>query len=147
MDVQKVDEGALAVAPTREDLERLEAVMLTMPQAEIETEHTYGPGFYARTITIPKGVTLTGKVHSTEHIFMVIKGDITLVTENGRKRVQGPYQVVCAPGTKRAGYAHEDTVCTNIHITDETDLVVLERLLIDNSARVLEVSEQPKLED
>jgi hypothetical protein len=78
---------------------------------------------------------------------MVIKGDITLVTEQGRKRVQGPYQVVCAPGTKRAGHAHTETVCTNIHITEETDLVALERLLIDNSARVLDVSELTKLED
>ena len=84
-------------------------------------------------ITIPAGATVTGKVHSTEHIFMVIKGDITLVTEHGRKRVQGPYQCVCAPGTKRAGHAHTDVVCTNIHITDETDLTALELLLIDNS--------------
>ena len=120
--------------PTREAIEKLEAEMRQMPQIEIPVEHSFGPGFYARTITIPAGVTLTGKVHTTEHIFMVIKGDITLVTEHGRKRVQGPYQAVCQPGTKRVGYAHTDTVCTNIHITDETDLAALELLLIDNSA-------------
>lgn len=119
--------------PTREAINRLENEMRGMPQVDIQTEHSFGPGFYARTIVIPAGVTLTGKVHSTEHIFMVIKGDITLVTEHGRKRVQGPYQAVCQPGTKRVGYAHTEVVCTNIHITDETDLCVLERLLIDNS--------------
>lgn len=118
---------------SRSAIDRLEADMRAMPQIELDTAHTFGPGFYARTITIPAGVTLTGKVHSTEHIFMVISGDITLVTEHGRKRVQGPYQCVCAPGTKRAGYAHSETVCTNIHITNETDLTALERLLIDNS--------------
>lgn len=119
--------------PTRAAIQHLEDTMLAMPQIEIPTEHSFGPGFYARTITVPAGATLTGKVHSTEHIFMVIKGDITLVTEHGRKRVQGPFQAVCQPGTKRVGYAHTDTVCTNIHITDETDLAALELLLIDNS--------------
>lgn len=133
--------------PTRDDIQRLEDKMRTMPQVDIPTEHSFGPGFYARTITIPAGATLTGKIHSTEHIFMVISGDITLVTEHGRKRVQGPYQAVCQPGTKRVGYAHTETVCTNIHITDETDLAALELLLIDNSAdqTALGASEQPKL--
>jgi hypothetical protein len=73
---------------------------------------------------------LVGKVHATEHIFMVIKGDITLVTEDGRKRVQAPYQAVCRPGIKRAGYAHTEVICANIHITDETDLDKLEADLI-----------------
>lgn len=133
--------------PTREAIQKLEDTMRAMPQIEIPTEHSFGPGFYARTITIPAGATLTGKVHSTEHIFMVVKGDITLVTEHGRKRVQGPFQAVCRPGTKRVGYAHTDTVCTNIHITDETDLTALELLLIDNSADqpALGAPEQPKL--
>lgn len=133
--------------PTREAISHLESLMMAMPQIDIPTEHSFGPGFYARTITIPAGATLTGKVHATEHIFMVVKGDITLVTEHGRKRVQGPYQVVCQAGVKRVGYAHTDTVCTNIHITDETDLAALELLLIDNSADqpALETAEQPKL--
>lgn len=104
--------------------------MREMDTIEIPTEHTFGPGFYARTITIPKGATLTGKVHATEHIFIVSRGDITLVTEDGRRRVQAPFQTVCRPGLKRAGYAHEETVCTNIHITDETDLLRLEADLI-----------------
>lgn len=127
--------------PTREAIEKLESVMRTMPQIDIPTDHSFGPGFYARTVTIPAGATLTGKVHKTEHIFMVIKGDITFVTEHGRKRVQGPYQVVCPPGTKRVGYAHTDVVCTNIHITDETDLERLESTLIDNSVCALETSD------
>lgn len=116
---------------TREQIERLELTMRDMPQAEVPTDHTFGPGFYARTITIPAGCTLTGKVHATEHIFMVSKGDITLVTEDGSRRVQAPFQVVCRPGLKRAGYAHTETVCTNIHITAETDLLRLEAALIE----------------
>ena len=111
-------------------VERLESAMHELPQVEIPVSHGFGPGFYARTITIPEGVTLTGKVHATEHIFMVTKGDITLITDEGVKRVQAPYQAICKPGMKRAGYAHSETVCVNIHITNETDLAKLEAELI-----------------
>lgn len=121
----------LAECVTREQIMRLEDVIRDMPQAQIEPVHTFGPGFYARTITIPAGCTLVGKVHATEHIFMVSKGDITLATEDGNRRVQAPFQIVCRPGMKRAGYAHTETVCTNVHITTETDLARLESDLIE----------------
>lgn len=132
MDVA-VQDAALCGAPSKAGIERLEHEMLKMPQVEIKTEHTFGPGFYARTITIPAGTVLTGKVHRTEHIFMVVKGDITLITEEGRVRVQGGYQTISKPGTKRAGYAHTEVVCTNVHITEEKDLVKLEQQLIENA--------------
>ena len=119
---------------TRSKIDRLESVMRDMPQAEIPVTHTFGPGFYARTITAPAGATIVGKIHATEHIFMVIKGDITLVTEDGEMRVQAPFQTVCRPGMKRAGYTHAETVCTNIHITTETDLQKLESTLISAPA-------------
>lgn len=117
--------------PTREQINRLESRLLEMPQAEILTEHTFGPGFYARTITLPEGTVLTGKVHATEHIFLLSKGEMTLVTEQGRMTVKAPFQVVARPGTKRAGYAHTESVCTNLHITTETDLAKLEADLIE----------------
>lgn len=126
--------AALAAAhfPTRAQIDRIESDMRAMPDAQIEipVEHTFGPGFYARTVTIPAGATVVGKVHATEHIFMVVKGDITLVTDGARRRVQAPFQMVCAPGVKRAGHAHTECVCTNVHITTETDLGKLEAALI-----------------
>lgn len=127
-------ELGVEVAPSRAQIVRLEQELLKHPQADIQTEHTFGPGFYARTIMLAPGTVLTGKVHATEHIFILSKGDITLVTEDGRKRVQAPFQAVCRPGTKRAGYAHTEVICTNVHITFETDLAKLEAELIEPEA-------------
>lgn len=109
----------------------LERAMLDMPQVEIPTMHDFAPGLYIRTIEIPAGTVLTGQVHTTEHIFIVSKGDLTIATEDGLRRVQAPFQMVCRPGLKRAGYAHTDVVCTNVHITPETDLSKLEALLVE----------------
>lgn len=117
-------------APTLGQIQRLEAEIRALPQVEIPTDHTFAPGLYVRTITVPKGATLTGKVHATDHIFIISKGDMTLVTDCGRQRVQAPFQCIGRAGVKRAGYAHEETVCTNVHITDLTDLDALEAALI-----------------
>jgi hypothetical protein len=123
----------VAERPTRDQIVRLEDELRKLPhQLDVDamTQHTFGPGFYARTITIPAGAVLTGKVHATEHIFIVSKGELTVVTEEGRKHIKAPYQAVCRAGMKRAGYAHTEVVCTNVHITSETDLDRLEAELI-----------------
>lgn len=118
----------------RAQIDRLEAALLSMPQAEIETTHTFGPGFYARTIRVPAGTVLTGFVHKTEHIFILSQGEMNVATEDGMHRVRAPFQMVCRPGLKRAGHALTECVCTNVHITTETDLGKLEAELIEKPA-------------
>lgn len=130
---QDADLADVRMASRIVDLER---AMLDMPQVELPTMHDFAPGLYIRTIEIPAGTVLTGHAHKTEHLFIVSKGDLTIATEDGMRRVQAPFQMVCRPGLKRAGYAHTDVVCTNVHITPETDLAQLEAQLI----------ERPKLE-
>jgi hypothetical protein len=124
----------LAPAPSRAQIQHLEAEMRKLPQLEIEPQHTFGPGFYARTITIPAGATLTGKVHATEHVFILSKGELLVVTEEGRQLLKAPCQLVCRAGLKRAGHAITEVVCTNVHITSETDLAKLEATLIEAEA-------------
>lgn len=116
--------------PTREQIYRLEAELRALPQADVPTDHTFGPGFYARTIHLKAGTTLTGKVHATEHIFIVSAGELLVATEDGQAHIKAPFQMVCRPGLKRAGHALTDVICTNVHITTETDLDKLEAELI-----------------
>lgn len=123
-------------------IEALEAELKKMPQLEHKTEHTFGPGFYARTITVPAGATLTGRVHTTEHIFFLSKGEMLLATDEGRMHVTAPYQAVCRPGLKRAGHAMTECVCTNVHITTETDLLKLEADLVEPEIKALDAPEE-----
>lgn len=123
--------GLMAQAPLRAQIDRLEAEMRDMPQAAIKTTHTFGPGFYCRTIELDAGITLVGKVHSTEHVFLLSKGTLLVVTEDGEQELRAPCQLVCRAGLKRAGHAVTDCVVTNVHITTETDLVKLEAMLIE----------------
>lgn len=125
---------ALPSVPTRAQIDRLEEELLKHPQVEIPPRHYFAAGLYAREITIPAGTMLTGKIHRTEHLNIISKGDITVWTEDGMKRLQAPFCLVSRPGTKRVGYAHTDTVWTTIHATTETDLEALEHELIEPAA-------------
>ena len=136
----------LAQAPSRAQISQFEQELRKLPQFDVPTDHTFGPGFYSRTIHLPAGATLTGKVHATEHIFILSKGELLVVTEDGRQHLKAPCQVVCRAGVKRAGYALTDVVCTNVHITEETDLERLEALLIEPEDDLLPADKAPALE-
>lgn len=114
----------------REKILALEAEMCKEEQVVIKPVHYFAKGLYAREIFIPKGVLLTGKIHRTEHLNIISKGDISVVTEEGTKRIKAPFTMISQPGTKRVGYAHEDTVWTTIHATGETDIDKIEHELI-----------------
>jgi hypothetical protein len=110
----------------RQKVFALEEKMLQMEQVELPVTHHFSPGVYARELFIPKGTVLTGKIHKYAQLNIMSKGDISVLTEDGIKRVQAPFTIVSPAGTKRIAYAHEDTIWTTIHGTDETDLEKLE---------------------
>ena len=124
---------AQASIPTREQIEQLEAQMRMMEQLPIPVRHYFADGLYAREITILAGTILTGKVHSTEHLNIVSQGRIAVWTEDGMKIVAAPCTLISRSGTKRVGFALEDTVWTTIHANPDnlTDLAALELALID----------------
>lgn len=128
--------------PTRAEIEHLEAAMRRLPQLEIETRHHFAEGLYAREITIPQGALVTGKVHRCEHLNIVSKGRIAVWTEDGMRIVEAPFTMVSRPGTKRVGYALEDTVWTTIHANaaNERDLDKLEAVLVE-PLKAIEASE------
>jgi hypothetical protein len=138
----------LALAPAGVDaldkILQLQAAMLRMEQAPIETSHTFCNGIYARKIVIPAGATLVGKIHKTEHLNIVAKGRIAVFTaDGGRRTVEAGDLVVGQPGTKRVGYALEDTVWVTLHATTETDLERLEAALIEDEQLLLRQQEKP----
>lgn len=116
----------------RDKLYELESQLLQRAQVDIPTEHLFAHGVYSRQVTVPKGVTLTGAIHKYSHINVILKGDISVATEFGVQRIKAPAIFVAPAGSKRAGYAHEETVFINIHGTHETDVEKLEVELVTN---------------
>lgn len=83
-------------------------------------------GTYAREITIPAGTLLTGKIHKYEQVNFLLRGEITVLTDDGFKRLVGPATVVSPAGTKRIAYTHTECVWTTVHSTELEDVDAIE---------------------
>ena len=119
-------------APTREQIERLQAEMVKHPQAEgLVTEHYFVPGMYCRRLFRPAGTLIVGKVHKHPHFFLCAKGEIIAWTEKGMKKLQAGDVVECKPGTKRITLATQDSIGVTIHKTEETELDKIELELVE----------------
>lgn len=116
--------------PSRNTLMQLQAAVSELPPAETPLRHYFAGGIYARELTIPAGVVVVGKIHKHEHLLIVSQGDVSILTEEGPRRVQAPCTLIGKPGIKRAAFAHSDTVVTCFHATDETDLDKIEAQFI-----------------
>lgn len=115
-------------------VERLESeIRAALPQVELTVRHHFSRGLYARELHISAGTVLTGEVHKFENLNIMSQGDLSVMTEDGIKRVQAPFTIVSPPGTKRAAYAHADTVWTTIHATDETDVEKIRQEVVVSS--------------
>ena len=118
---------------TYADLKRLEAEVAKLPQVDFPLQHEYIDGVYVRKGFIPANSVIVGKIHATEHVVIIVTGRILVVSQDGgRKELVAGDMFVSGPGTKRAGYALEDTVCINVHTNkdNDRDLAVLESKLI-----------------
>jgi len=93
-------------------------------------KHKFADGCYIREITMPKGALLTSKIHKITHPYFVLKGDVSVLTEEGVVRIKAPYSGITKAGTKRILYIHKDTVWTTVHVTKEKDLERIEEEII-----------------
>lgn len=130
----------------RQDITQLQDTMLQLEQVEIPIKNYFANGFYAREMTMPAGVALVGKIHKSEHLCIVSKGRVKVVSEEFEGIIEAPYTYVSKPGAKRAIYSLDETVWTTVHMTGTTDLDELENELIAESYQALESEQREKLE-
>ena len=108
----------------------LQKHMLAMPQTELETFHYFADGMYARVVPRLAGTLIVGKVHRREHFYIVTKGSVQVVTDEGTRVYSAGDVVVSRPGTKRAVLALEDSICMTVHRTNKHNLDKIEKELI-----------------
>lgn len=114
----------------RDSIFALQAEMAKLPQIELETEHFFADGMYARVLARPAGTLIVGKVHRRAHFYIVAKGKVAVVSDDGEKIYEAGSVIVSGPGAKRAVYALEDSVCLTVHRTKKRDLDAIERDLV-----------------
>jgi SET domain len=117
---------------TREGIERLQAVLLQIPQAQIVTVHSFFPGTYERTVIIPPWTVLSGAAHKTAYRVRLEKGVIAVNTDQGIQVLEAPYEFDAPAGMQRIGRVFEhEVVWVDIYDNpdDCRDIAVLEERL------------------
>lgn len=118
----------------RQKVEQLEAAMARLPQVHCPITHFTAPGQMARRIEIPAGTVVTGAVHKVEHLVVIAKGRLRIVTDEGTRDVVAGDVITCMPGMKNAVTALEDSAWVNVFATEETDPDRLVELMTESKA-------------
>lgn len=130
--------AALPAVPTREQITRLQSAMLPTQIALPEPGHHFAPGLYLRTLLVPAGQVIVGKIHKHAHFLFVLKGRAVVVSEFGRMEVEAGHFSVSPAGVKRVVLAMEDTLFATVHVNkdDGQDLEAIEAEHIEPEALV-----------
>ena len=113
----------------REKITELEEAILSVEGTTGEVmhkanpvKHTFAGGCYIREIYNPAHELIITKIHKKEHPFFLMKGEMSILTEEGIQNIKAPYQGVTKPGTKRAIYTHEECIFITVHATENTTI-------------------------
>ena len=99
---------------------------------DLLVRHYYAEGLYCRELLIPAGVKLIGKTHKKEHLCMITKGLVQVISNEAVLEIEAPYIYKSTPGVKRVILAITNTIWTTVHHTNLTDLNEIEKELVDN---------------
>ena len=113
-------------------IDQVELKIIESEPIDFPMTHRFTPGMYIRQIFMPAGSILTSMIHKTTHPFVISKGDISVWTkETDTVRFKAPHTGITTPNTRRLLYAHEDTIWTTFHVTDETNVETIENTITD----------------
>jgi hypothetical protein len=104
---------------TQEEMQKLNPV-----------KHSFADGCYIREIFNPANELLVTKIHKKEHPFFLLKGKMSIATEEGVKNIKAPYYGITKPGTKRVIYTHTDCIFVTVHATNSTNIEEIEEEVI-----------------
>ena len=103
-----------------------------LPQIEAKLDHLFSGGMYARTIYLPAGTLITGKVHKQDGIDVLMKGSMRVMSDDGTlKIVTAPMVMASKKGVKRAGLALTDVEWVSTHTTHTTTPEAAEDELVE----------------
>lgn len=103
---------------TDQKIDLLEMKMQECALVDCPVKHTFADGMYIREIFMPSGTLITSLVHKTKHPYFVLKGKVSVYSENfGEQTIEAPFNGMTTPNTRRVLYIHQDCVWITCHST------------------------------
>ena len=107
--------------------------------------HYFAPGIYVRELHMAKGMILVGHRHSTETVNTLLKGKVALIEDGKLIYREAPFTYVSPAKHRKAAYVIEDMIWQNVFSSDETDVEILEDILVEKSPALVEFEVQMEL--
>ena len=98
-------------------------------------KHSFADQVYVRQMDMKKDTLVVGAVHNHLHVWFLLTGELTVVTDSSQEDYVAPCYVIAQPGVKRVIYAHEDSIFVNIHKnpTNTQDIKELETNIVSKN--------------
>lgn len=118
--------------PAIDRVRAMQAALMAVPEHHIEIVpvHRFAHGLYVREVSLPAGCIAVGHMHSQEHVTIISKGRLQIVTEDGVEEVTAPATFIIPAGRKNCVHVIEDAVWTTIHASDAQTAEEAEATLI-----------------
>ena len=132
MNLVKKPESSAVSDQYMKTITELEYYVKSMPDSfgkdPFPLKHSFAEGVYIRELFIPKGNICIGALHKDSYTNIILYGDMSIITDEGFKRITGASTVISPPMTKRFGYSHADTMWVTVHPnpTNSTNIEELE---------------------
>lgn len=123
------------IPEARDKVVALERAALALPEnhVEIPLTHYFAHKAYVRRMDVPAGTAIVGKIHKYKQVNVLLKGQMSVLTDKGVELFTAPHVFEAPAGSKRAMYAHEDSAWLVILGSEETDVDKLEEELVVNT--------------
>tara|TARA_R110000744_G_scaffold378153_1_gene493958 strand:- start:351 stop:818 length:468 start_codon:yes stop_codon:yes gene_type:complete len=82
---------------------------------EFPLKHSFADQIYIREMSMEKDSMVVGAIHNHLHVWFLLTGRLTIVTELSKEDYIAPCYVLSTPGVKRVIYAQEKSIFVNIH--------------------------------
>lgn len=115
---------------------KIEEMALSMPQIEISTSHIIHSGMYARTITIPTGVMITGVLIKIATI-LIIQGNVIVYIGEEKLELCGYNILPASANRKQAFFALTDVHMTMIFPSEAKNIFDAEEQFTDDADKLI----------
>ena len=107
---------------------------------EFPLKHSFADQIYVRQMNMKKDTLVVGAIHNHLHVWFLLTGSLTIVTETSNEDFIAPCYVISKPGAKRVIYAHEDSIFVNIHKNPDNiqDIDQLEAIIVSKTYKEYE---------
>lgn len=99
-------------------------------EIDLGTVHHFSDGLYAKQMIIPKGFIAGSHSHTYSHLSILAKGSVVVSTDTTKVLYTAPSCIEITKNTLHSIEALEDSTWFCIHATDETDLDLIDDVLI-----------------